>query len=98
MTETIRATLMALAAAAKGEAILELPKVFYTEKCVDAARAAFTQYCTVAVLRVWSDGIQIRVTVHDGYRKDSREIVGGFLNYLVNAAAQHIHSSGSGLA
>lgn len=98
MTGTITATLTALASAAKGEAILDLPKVFYTEKCVDAARAAFTQYCTVAVLRIASDGMQIRVTVHDGHRKDSREVVGSFLNYLVNAAAQQLHGSGTGLA
>ena len=97
MRGTITQILTALAAAADGEAVLDLPRVFYTEECVDAGRDAFAQYCTVAVLRAGSDGMQVRVVVHESHRKDSREVVGGLLNYLVASAARCPHGGGSGL-
>lgn len=95
MTGTITQTLRALAAVAEGEVVLDLPKAFYTEECINAGRGAFAEYCTVDVMKIDSESIQVRVVVRDNHGQDSRDIVGGLLNYLLGSAAQQRSRCGS---
>lgn len=90
MRETTKEILLGLAAIDSGE-IHNLPITpeLYPEESLKATVEAFAAYCecgTVQTSAGPSAALSIRVRAE--HRQQSREIIGGFLSYLLHHAAQ----------
>jgi hypothetical protein len=92
MKETTRKILSVLASAAEGEAVeLPLARDLYPDPSVRAAAEAFQPFCDVSVPpSADSAPAKLTVTVRPEYRSECRQILGEFLNFLLNHAVSGI--------
>lgn len=89
MTETTKAILSELAAADNGSCKLPIAHDLYPEESLTVAIEAFAPYCDIEIGRA-SDGAPARLALHvrAEHRRESRKIIGSFLSFLLDSAAQ----------
>ena len=88
MKATTQTILSALANAENGElAGIPLSWDLYTKESVRVAAAAFSDYCQVE--QVTEEGVDLlSISVHPGATANSLNVIGAFLNFLLNHSLQ----------
>ena len=87
MKGTISRTLMALEAAGKGEGItLSLASEIYPRACIEAAIAAFGDFCTVECRESVSGTLELAWSPVDKDAAAAKRVADEFLNYCLQCS------------
>ena len=60
----------------------------YPRKALTDARQAYRNYCTLKIVPLGNEKVQVSITVNEKYESESRQIVLDFLNYMLDRSAQ----------
>jgi hypothetical protein len=84
--ETSKAILSELAAAIDGEiGRLPVTQDLYPEESLRTAAEKFAEFCEIAIEQTAGGGAAIlSIRARDEYRRESRQIVGSFLSFLLD--------------
>jgi hypothetical protein len=70
------------------EFIKNVDHTLYPRKALLDARQAYLDYCTLKVVPLGNDRVQLSITVKDSHENESKQVVLEFLNYLLDRSAQ----------
>jgi hypothetical protein len=88
MRETTKGILLELATVDSGEVSLPIDRELYPAESLLATSKAFAAYCETVADSVERPRALLSIHIREEHRQRSREIIGGFLNYLLHHATQ----------